>query len=67
MTFVLLHNIALITKHDADYAKKHGMPVSTEELVSIHTYKAGNKEPGLTASAVDAICTGGQCQGVQLR
>ena len=28
VTFILLHNIALITKHDADYAKKHGMPVS---------------------------------------
>lgn len=28
VTFILLHNIALITKHDADYAKKHGMSVS---------------------------------------
>jgi hypothetical protein len=28
VTFILLHNIALITKHDADYARKHGMPVS---------------------------------------
>jgi hypothetical protein len=28
VTFILLHNISLITKHDADYAKKHGMPVS---------------------------------------
>lgn len=27
VTFILLHNIALITKHDADYAKKHGMKV----------------------------------------
>lgn len=26
-TFILLHNIALITKHDADYARKHGMRV----------------------------------------
>ena len=24
-TFILLHNIALITNHDAEYAKKHGM------------------------------------------
>lgn len=28
VTFILLHNIALITKHDADYARKHGMQVS---------------------------------------
>lgn len=27
VTFILLHNIALITKHDADYAKKHGLKV----------------------------------------
>ena len=26
--FILLHNIALITKHDAEYAKKHGMNAS---------------------------------------
>jgi len=27
-TFILLHNAALITRHDACYAKKHGMDVS---------------------------------------
>jgi hypothetical protein len=27
VTFILLHNIALITKHDAEYARKHGMKV----------------------------------------
>jgi hypothetical protein len=27
VTFILLHNIALITKHDADYARKHGIKV----------------------------------------
>jgi hypothetical protein len=27
VSFILLHNIALITKHDADYARKHGMKV----------------------------------------
>jgi hypothetical protein len=27
VTFILLHNIALITKHDADYARKHGLNV----------------------------------------
>lgn len=28
VTFILLHNIALITDHDASYARKHGMKVS---------------------------------------
>lgn len=28
VTFILLHNIALITDHDASYAQKHGMKVS---------------------------------------
>jgi hypothetical protein len=27
VTFILLHNIALITRHDAEYARKHGMKV----------------------------------------
>jgi len=27
VTFILLHNIALVIKHDAGYAKKHGMKV----------------------------------------
>ncbi len=35
VTFILLHNIALITKHDADYAKKHGMPVSFACLLAL--------------------------------
>jgi hypothetical protein len=29
VSFMLLHNMSLITKHDADYAKKHGMKVSS--------------------------------------
>lgn len=29
VTFVLLHNISLITAHDAGYARKHGMKVRT--------------------------------------
>jgi hypothetical protein len=28
VTFILLHNSALITAHDANYARKHGMKVS---------------------------------------
>lgn len=25
VSFILLHNVALITRHDMDYAKKHGI------------------------------------------
>jgi hypothetical protein len=32
VTFILLHNIALITRHDADYARKHGMKVCCRVL-----------------------------------
>jgi hypothetical protein len=34
VTFILLHNIALITRHDSEYAKKHGMRVSLPSPVS---------------------------------
>lgn len=34
-TFILLHNIALITDHDARYAQKHGMKVSHHFCPSI--------------------------------
>jgi hypothetical protein len=37
VTFILLHNIALITRHDADYARKHGMKVSTLSTICWHT------------------------------
>lgn len=30
VTFILLHNTALITAHDASYARKHGMKVSSD-------------------------------------
>ncbi|KAK5663658.1 hypothetical protein OQA88_4089 [Cercophora sp. LCS_1] len=43
VTFILLHNIALITKHDAEYAKKHGIKVSPFSLFP-QSQKAG---PGL--------------------
>jgi hypothetical protein len=33
VTFILLHNIALITKHDADYARKHGMKVRSRPFL----------------------------------
>jgi len=38
VTFILLHNLALITKHDADYARKHGMPVSHLFPVQSHPW-----------------------------
>jgi hypothetical protein len=41
VSFILLHNIALVTRHDAEYARKHGMKVRrrapskiSDELVS---------------------------------
>ncbi|KAK4231805.1 hypothetical protein QBC38DRAFT_204776 [Podospora fimiseda] len=49
-TFILLHNAALITKHDAGYAKKHGMnrrfarPEEVKEYnVVLHYYHYCNK------------------------
>lgn len=32
VTFILLHNVALITNHDASYARKHGIQVSSPRL-----------------------------------
>lgn len=37
VTFILLHNIALITDHDASYARKHGMKVSPSASVGTTT------------------------------
>jgi hypothetical protein len=59
VTFILLHNIGLITKHDADYAKKHGMQVrffvlGPENMVTRLTFSP------------DSIRARGTCQGVQL-
>ncbi|KAK4153399.1 hypothetical protein C8A00DRAFT_33883 [Chaetomidium leptoderma] len=41
VTFVLLHNIALITKHDADYAKKHGLPTRFAREANVKEYNLG--------------------------
>ncbi|KAK4129320.1 hypothetical protein N657DRAFT_639918 [Parathielavia appendiculata] len=41
VTFILLHNIALITKHDADYARKHGMPTRFAREANVKEYNAG--------------------------
>jgi hypothetical protein len=32
VSFILLHNLSLVTKHDAEYAKKHGLQVGSLSL-----------------------------------
>jgi len=41
VTFILLHNIALITKHDADYARKHGMERRFAREDNVKEYNLG--------------------------
>ncbi|KAK3309555.1 uncharacterized protein B0T15DRAFT_387850, partial [Chaetomium strumarium] len=41
VTFILLHNIALITKHDADYAKKHGLKRRFAREAHVKEYNIG--------------------------
>ncbi|KAK0746284.1 hypothetical protein B0T18DRAFT_148135 [Schizothecium vesticola] len=41
VTFILLHNIALITKHDADYARKHGMKRRFAREDNVREYNLG--------------------------
>ncbi|KAL2023444.1 hypothetical protein VTK56DRAFT_2440 [Thermocarpiscus australiensis] len=41
VTFILLHNIALITKHDAEYAKKHGMKRRFAREENVKEYNLG--------------------------
>jgi hypothetical protein len=36
--FVLLHNCAMLTEHDAGYAKKHGLEVSYAISLDAHAY-----------------------------
>lgn len=35
VTFILLHNTALITAHDAGYARKHGIKVSARRMAAL--------------------------------
>ena len=44
VVFILLHNIALITRHDADYAKKHGMNVSAFRHLPLSRQQADKRE-----------------------
>ncbi|KAM7223151.1 hypothetical protein V8F06_001364 [Rhypophila decipiens] len=41
VTFILLHNIALITRHDAEYAKKHGMKGRWARECNVKEYNLG--------------------------
>lgn len=41
VTFILLHNIALITKHDAEYARKHGMKRRFAREENVKEYNLG--------------------------
>ncbi|KAL2264395.1 hypothetical protein VTK26DRAFT_4863 [Humicola hyalothermophila] len=41
VTFILLHNIALITKHDADYARKHGLKRRFAREANVREYNLG--------------------------
>ncbi|SPQ17855.1 50ce7ba6-0193-4f39-84d7-23bed1b300e7 [Thermothielavioides terrestris] len=41
VTFILLHNIALITKHDADYARKHGLNRRFAREANVKEYNLG--------------------------
>ncbi|KAL2134508.1 hypothetical protein VTI74DRAFT_11619 [Chaetomium olivicolor] len=41
VSFILLHNIALITKHDADYARKHGLKRRFAREANVKEYNLG--------------------------
>ncbi|KAF4774829.1 hypothetical protein HER10_EVM0003810 [Colletotrichum scovillei] len=41
VTFMLLHNIALVTDHDASYARKHGMKTKFARQTDVQEYHMG--------------------------
>ncbi|TDZ60799.1 Satratoxin biosynthesis SC3 cluster transcription factor SAT20 [Colletotrichum trifolii] len=41
VTFILLHNIALLAHHDASYARKHGMKTKFARESDVHDYHYG--------------------------
>lgn len=41
VTFILLHNFALITRHDAEYARKHGMKTRFAREDKVKEYNQG--------------------------
>jgi hypothetical protein len=53
--FMLLHNISLITEHDAGYAKKHGIKVGWLPCRTV-----GWTDP----FPVESVCKGGQSEGI---
>lgn len=44
ITFILLHNVALLCQHDEGYAKKHGMKVSVRCWASLDVSDSNNAE-----------------------
>ncbi|KAI1266794.1 hypothetical protein F5Y18DRAFT_416103 [Xylariaceae sp. FL1019] len=41
ITFILLHNVALLCDHDAGYAKKHGMKTRFARITNVREYQEG--------------------------
>ncbi|KAI0164714.1 hypothetical protein GGR57DRAFT_209438 [Xylariaceae sp. FL1272] len=41
ITFILLHNVALLCDHDAGYAKKHGMKTRFARISNVREYQEG--------------------------
>lgn len=62
VTFILLHNIALITKHDAEYAKKHGMKVRRWQTARFFFHGCFFAD---IRRATEAICKRGQRSRIQ--
>jgi len=71
VTFVLLHNIALIMKHDAEYARKHGMKVGSiycRERRGISWYIFSRKlRAALMRANTETVRERGPCQGIRPR
>lgn len=64
--FILLHNTSLITKHDAGYARKHGMKVSPFSIGHFCLKRALVSELRLTRCLAATFCPRRQGDGVSL-
>lgn len=67
VNFVLLHNTAMITAHDAGYAKKHGMNVSTDAWSDTGGGRIVLNAKRGADKLAEALCSGGQGYGVSPR
>lgn len=59
VTFIFLHNIALITDHDARYAKKHGMKVRRPSKINLHALCVASSVAGYNvyhATLMKPVC-----------